>query len=581
MSDLSSFSFLSPIWLSLLPIAWWLVYAFAHYFKKLSMWSKECDADLLPFLLTTRKKRGRYWQSYLLMTIFSIGLIAMAGPSWQKQDYPLFESATARVVIIDLSQSMLVEDVKPDRIGQALSVARKITASDFDGETGLVVFAGASFQVSPLTRDSNTLLEFIDSLHPDIMPLDGGRLDLAIARAQRLLSTSITKTGQVIVITDSTDDLDKTLQAATEAANQGNRVSMLAVGTSEGAPLKNAKGGLIRDDQGRFILAKTEFSELESVATAGLGKFVILSEFKGSVESLISELDSTSVENLLERQDEAYREPENGGIWLVWLMMPLVLLLFRKNTFWILLIAVLAPIDGELHAMDFDSLWHNTEQRAFEAYANEKYDRVELLSSDNRLLGSALFMAGKYQAAYESFAEGNSAESYYNRGNALVFLQKLDEALIAYKQALELNPGFEDALFNKQLVETYIALQVDTDGGQNDDSTKANDADELSAGASDQTQTGEVESENANRLEGEQGGVGASLLFEQDRIIEDEDFHAANLALQQFMHRIQAEDFNPDPELVRLWARSHTADPAEFFRRKFLRDYQRDSSRVR
>ena len=68
-----------------------------------------------------------------------------------------------------------------------------------------------------------------------------GRLDLAIARAQRQLSASITKTGQVIVITDSADDLEKTLQAAIEAANQGNRVSVLAVGTSEGAPLKNAK----------------------------------------------------------------------------------------------------------------------------------------------------------------------------------------------------------------------------------------------------------------------------------------------------------------------------------------------------
>jgi hypothetical protein len=63
--------------------------------------------------------------------------------------------------------------------------------------------------------------------------------------------------------------------------------------------------------------------------------------------------------------------------------------------------------------------------------------------------------------------------------------------------------------------------------------------------------------------------------------MEDENFQAVNLALQQFMQRIQAEDFNPDPELVKLWARSHTADPAEFFRRKFLRDYQRDSIRVR
>jgi Ca-activated chloride channel family protein len=581
MSELSAFGFLSPIWLLLLPIAWWLVYAFTRYFRGLSMWSKECDPSLLPLLIVTTKIHNRNWQLCLLVAIFSIGLIALAGPSWQKQDYPLLESASARVVILDLSQSMLVEDVKPDRLGLALSVARQITASDFDGETGLVVFAGASFQVSPLTRDSNTLLEFIDSLHPDLMPLDGGRLDLAIERAQQQLSASITKAGQVIAITDSADDLEKALQAAIEATRQGNQISVLAVGTSQGAPLKNPKGGLLRDEQGRFILAKTDFSELELIATTGLGKFVNLSEFKGNVESLISELDSVSVNYLQEHQDEAYREPENGGIWLVWLMLPLVLLLFRKNTFWILLIAVLVPMDSELHAMDFDSLWYNTEQRAFEAYQNEKYDSVGLLSSDKRLLGSALFKAGKYQAAYESFSRGNSAGYFYNRGNTLVFLQRFDESLIAYQQALELNPDFEDALFNKQLIEAYIALQVTDEAEKNEAAGDADNTEELSAEASDQVRPGQVDAENANRLDGEQAGIGASLLFEQGRVIDDENFQAANLALQQFMQQIQAEDFDPDPELVRLWARSHTADPAEFFRRKFLRDYQRDSSGAR
>ena len=122
------------------------------------------------------------------------------------------------------------------------------------------------------------------------------------------------------------------------------------------------------------------------------------------------------MEYLQESQDEVYREPENGGIWLVWLMLPLVLLLFRKNTFWILLIVVLAPINSELHAMGFDSLWHNAEQRAFEAYLEENYERVELLSSDNSLLGSASFMAGKYTIAYDSFAKGDSAEFFLQPG---------------------------------------------------------------------------------------------------------------------------------------------------------------------
>ena len=120
-----------------------------------------------------------------------------------------------------------------------------------------------------------------------------------------------------------------------------------------------------------------------------------------------------------------------------------------------------------------------------------------------------------------------------------------------------------------QLVETYIALQVIAGGGQNEAGAEANDTEELLTEASDQAQAGEADREDANSLEGEQAGTEVSQIFERDRIIEDEDYQAANLALQQFMQRIQAENFNPDPELVRLWARSHSADPAEFFRRKF------------
>ena len=546
------------------------------------MWSKVCDARLLPKLrVANSTQTNSNWLALILGIVLSTGIFALAGPSWQKQDYPLLESSAARVLVLDLSQSMLVEDVKPNRLDKALDASRQIINSDFDGETALVVFAGAAFIVSPLTRDANTLLEFINALTPATMPLDGNRLDLALDKATQLLAASITKTGQIFVITDGSSHFKQSVKIASESSRSGNRVSVLVIGSLQGGPMKSADGGLQRNDDGEFILTKPNFEQLESITRSGQGRFIRLSEFHWSIDSLLQEASTTGDLRTQDREAESLRKPENGGFWLAWLMLPLALLLFRKNTFWIFIIAIVMPADREPYAMEFNELWLNSEQLAFEAYQKGNYDAARRLSEKPYLTGSALFKIQDYAAAVENFSQENTARSIYSRGNALAFQGKFEQALQAYQQALALQPEFEDARYNQHLIESYLSNETDSDSDSSDQADLDKDFEDSQDENSGRSRPGQVSEIIDFRDQADQPGIGASLSLNLTDYNEEENVTEADIQLEQFLRRIQAENFNPDPEVVKLWTDSLYADPAELFKRKFLRDYLRNKQQQR
>ena len=485
MTALTSFRFLDPFWLLLLPVAWCLVWMLRSYYLRQSMWRRFCDPTLLAYMVGEQPgSREPRWYLLLMTLLLSLGIVALAGPSWREQSSLLLESAAARVLVLDLSQSMLVEDIKPDRMTQAMEQARQILSTDFEGETGLVVYAGAAFVVSPLSRDTGTLLAFLDALSPETMPVVGARLDLAIASAQELLSASIAKRGQIVVISAGGGDIQLAVQAAAAASELGNRVSLLAIGSEAGGPVRDAGGGLSRDASGRVILAKTDFKALERIALISNGLFLRYSDSPGLVSPVFnadSNFESDSLKSL-ESVDENLKTPANDGIWLVWLLLPFTLLLFRKNAFWVVLLAVTFPSDHPLYAMDFQSLWKHQNQRAFEAYQQGEYQRSITLTDDPLIKGAAYYRLNNFTEAATEFALPDTAEAWYNLGNALARSELFAEALGAYKRALELEPSLEHAEHNRRLIESYLNERLQAENGDDDSEASSNaDAEELEA----------------------------------------------------------------------------------------------------
>ncbi len=545
------------------------------------MWSKYCEARLLARLCNSSIATKHNHLSILLAVILSSIVLALAGPSWQKQDHAVLESSAARVLILDLSQSMLVEDVKPNRFERARQIMRRILNSNFDGETALVVFSASAFTVSPLTRDATTLLEFIKALSPQTMPLEGNRLDLALKKANRLLTASITRSGQIIVITDGISRASLAKHQADESRLAGNNLSIIAVGSLQGGPLKSDDGSLKRNSNGEYILAKPNLQQLKNISRLGNGKFLHLTHSAIEIESLVDASNSSKDLKTFDNESESLRLPENAGYWLVWLILPLSLLLFRKNTIWLLLITIFAPADQKLYAMDWNEFWLNDEQRAFQAYQQGDYELVEELSNKPSLIGRAYYRQQNFAGADKVFSLQNTVDSLYNRGNTLAQLGQLSQALIAYQQALKLEPAFARAQFNHDLIKRFLDKNPEADSessGESDGSAVPEDQQEEFSGQSRQGQVNEI---TDFRDQSEQTGIGASPSLSQSDLIEEENVSEAEIQLEQFLRQIQQEDIRLDPEAVKLWTENLYTDPSELFKRKFLRDHLRNKRQQR
>ena len=181
---LENFHFLRPVFLYGLIPALVLVFLLLFIQSTRSTWSRAIDPSLLPFLLDKNSSPRRIYPLFGLLLLWTLGLIALAGPVWQQIPVPVQEREDALVIVADMSLSMYANDVVPNR---AIRTQRKIidvlTTRKEEGQTALVVYAGDAHAVTPLTDDVETINNLVSSLEPNIMPMMGSRPDSGIQLA--------------------------------------------------------------------------------------------------------------------------------------------------------------------------------------------------------------------------------------------------------------------------------------------------------------------------------------------------------------------------------------------------------------
>lgn len=572
----------NPGWLWLLPPLWLIGWLYRARHRRDSAWRRLCDPVLLARMseaATAEPAKPRVlWP---LLTVFTLGIFAASGPGWRSLPGPLMESASARIIVLDLSRAMLVEDIKPSRHGQAVAAAREIIAAQFEGETGLVVFAGAAFKVAPLSRDVKTLLAFLDALEPGIMPVDGARLDLAIDSARDLLSASVFGQGQIIVLTAGGDDIAAAADAAARARDEGHEVSIMAVGSKAGGPLIGADGSLLRDASGRQLLARTDYAALDRVARAGNGVMIPLQQSAGRDLLLQTRVEAAT---LVESDSEAGQSQQvaNEGYWLVWILLPAALILFRKNLICVLLIGVCLPPLKPASAADFDSPWRHREQRAYAAYVERDFAAAAELSRAPMLKGAAAYRQGRFDEALALFSQADNAPALYNRGNSLVQLERYDEAVAAFSRALEFDPGFAAARFNRRLVELYLQ-QAEAEAAVNDDSGETSADDEALDSMRQPVNPGRigiVGQELANPADRQQSDSAYGALLQSGNIDPFEQFDGSEQAPDRFALR-EGIDPQSAQQIFDRWIETLPTTASDLFERKFLRDYQRQRRQPR
>ncbi|MCC8914961.1 VWA domain-containing protein [Xanthomonas euvesicatoria] len=390
------------------------------------VWRQSVDAHLLPKLLVSGDRRG--WLGFVLAALtYALAVIAMSGPSWRQTERPVFQSSMPLVVVLDLSSSANATDLPPSRLLQARAKLATLLRKRAGGEVALLVYAGESFTVAPLTEDSANVALFLDALSPSVMPVDGKRADRAIDAAAQLLQQAGFKQGEILLVSDSADRSAES--SARVARSRGFSVSALGVGGERGAAYRTASGEIAQ--------AKLDEGSLRTLAAQGGGRYARIAPDDADLRAL-GVLDPSQ-----QPLADETAESDGGKSWLdegYWLVLPVMLLsllAFRRRA----VVAVLAmvcvlPLAQPAHAAD-GTLW----QRA---------DQVQQQRLD---AGVQAYRKGDFAAAQKAFEAVPTDEGLYNLGNALARQGQYDAAIAAYDRALKQHPNQQDAIANRAAVD--------------------------------------------------------------------------------------------------------------------------------
>lgn len=309
-----------------------LVLAFVFWIRRgvnKSAWEKVVDPQLQPYVISGDDSK-RVVAPYALFAGWALCLIMLAGPVWEQREVPVFQAQQAEVVLVDLSRSMLSDDVAPNRLTRARFKLSDLLKQSKGRQIGLIGFTERPYVISPLTEDTETIEAFLPSLSPDIMPVQGSRLDLAVDRALVLLEQASVQQGHILVIGDHEVGA-RDIAAATRAREAGHRLSVLAVGTSAGTPLRDEQGQFILDASGGIVVPQLNMVSMNDLAVAGAGRAVALSTGNRDLEQLAQVRDAVAVE----AGDPAAAAQKSYWVeyspWLLWPLMGAALLLFRRG----------------------------------------------------------------------------------------------------------------------------------------------------------------------------------------------------------------------------------------------------------
>jgi Ca-activated chloride channel family protein len=484
LSALNEFHYIRPHWLwAIIPLL--IIVALIRYVhKQQSGWQSVLASHLYQHLITTAGIKKIRPPLFLLGFCWVIAAIALAGPTWEKLPQPVYQLNTGKVVLIDMSLSMRATDVKPNRLTRARFKAIDLVNAITEGETGLVAYAGDAFTISPLSSDGQNLTILIPSLTPEIMPIAGSDPALGLQAAIELLNNAGYQQGEIFWITDGITN--QQMKEVSEMFNDSMfRLSVLGVGTEQGAPILLTNGELLKDSRGAIVVPRLTVNNLMSLSRSSGGRYASMQADDSDINYLIEQtlIEQDPSENEEAKQEKFGDKWQEMGPYLLLLILPFAAYSFRRGIVTVVFIGVLLPTYSPQARADWwQDMWKTPDQQAMQAFNKNEYEQAANTFDDDLWQGTAHYKNQNYQAALESFtqvkpADQNYTDATYNTGNALAQLGEIDQAITAYEKVLQQQPEHEEALANKTLLER-LKNQQEQEQEQQDQSDEQSEKNE-------------------------------------------------------------------------------------------------------
>ncbi|MFK8330025.1 VWA domain-containing protein [Pseudomonas sp. BJa5] len=557
---------LRPVWLIVLPPLAWLLWKLWHRQKRAGRWQMILPPSFHAVLLGGGSGRNSKLPWIALGLAWLLTVLALLGPSWQRLEDTRQRPADPLVILLELTPQMLAEDTAPNRLEQARRKILDLLEHRRDSQTAIIVYAGSAHTLVPLSDDLATSRNLLEALAPSIMPQPGQRADLAVRKGLALLAQAGLGQGRLLLVGSSLSNEER--EGIKQAlGRQGPSLLMLGIGSAEGAPVKQANGEFLKDDQGGILLPRLDSASLRSFIGSTGGRYRT---------ARIDDLDLRGL-RLFDlprslREDGQAVQLDSWADEGYWLLLPLLLLAAcagRRGWLFCLPLLLVLPQPGQ--AFELDDLWLRPDQQGQRLLERQLPAEAAQRFQDRQWKAIALYQAGDYNGAARLFAQGNSAADHYNRGNALARSGELEAALDAYEQALERQPELQPALANKALVEQLLqqrqaeqAEQAAQDNPQNNPETQT---DSTSSAEQAQQQASEKPAQPASDSDKDDNNASEQA---QQLAGNDDDESITHPPQRPVESTLDAEQ----RQALEQWLRQIPDNPSELLRRKFWYEQQ-------
>ncbi|MFK4771714.1 tetratricopeptide repeat protein [Rhizobium sp. ZW T2_16] len=465
---IADFHFIRPWVLVLLLLPILILWLAARSQDVRSQWKAIIAPHLLDSLVVDGSGVAKVRPSWLLAVMLASGTIGAAGPTWQREAPPFVEDTAPLVIAVNLSQSMDAIDVTPSRLERAKLKIKDVVATRSGARTAIIAYAGTAHLVLPLTEDAALLGAYSDALATRIMPKPGNDTVAALELADGLLDKEGVM-GTVLLLTDGVDADARTILSAGRSG-----IVILGIGTAQGGPVKTTDGGFATDPSGARLFPKLDVSALEAIGRETGAAVATLTDDDADVRWIAQRV----ARNFAQKQATEGDRWQDLGWWLVLPVAAAMAFSFRKG--WVvktgaLLMALNCSSPDSARADALLDMWLTSDQQGRIAYERGDYNGAASLFTDPVWKGVAYYRSGKFQEAVDAFAAVETAESWYNQGNALLHMNEYQQAVDAYEKALGIRPDWIDAKANLSVARQLVKKQKDKEDEQGGDPSQQPD----------------------------------------------------------------------------------------------------------
>jgi len=292
--------------------------------------SPELLAHLMPDVSKYRPD-VKFW---LTLSALAMVIFMLARPQFGSKMETVKRSGVEAVIALDISNSMLAEDVTPSRLDKSKKLISRLVDTFNNDKVGLIVFAGDAFTQLPITSDYVSAKMFLETINPSLITTQGTDIGAAIRLAMKSFTPQEGVGRAIIVITDGENHEGGAVEAAQEAAEKGMQVFVLGVGSPDGSPIpaEDGSNNFRRDKDGNVIVTRLNEQMCQEIAQAGNGIYVRVDNTNGAQKAISQEINKMAKADVETQVYTEFNEQFQAVAWIILLLLLAeMLILERKN----------------------------------------------------------------------------------------------------------------------------------------------------------------------------------------------------------------------------------------------------------